>query len=920
MNSVLDGVIDFASRGNPVSQPQAATRSKAKAAYKMRRSFTDLLPWLWHDQYKDSDYLLLDDGVSYGAILSVSTVPTEAQGQSDLVDVRDALQRVLSDAMIEHASKPWVVQIFGYRDESVTRHYIDEVRDYARKQLGVSGHNELPEYSEFYFDNVLEPHLKELSSEEGLFTDPMSGASWAGCQRQVLICLYRRHGKKPQLRRGQTPISELHEQVQRVAGSLSAAGLSSKLLNAKATYEWLFRWFNPAPTRYDDTEDLLAACPYPGDDMPADWTLAESVCSSNIRSDHEKQFWYFDDKPHSVLTASKLRLRPKIGQISGEQVVGEQQFAPLDKLPAGSRFVISLVIQAQHLLDIHLDKLEKSAKGTFTSEAEFKRESIKTARDNKVRGNKLYPYQIGVFLRGETDEELDMIQTDVISLLNGNGLDVIEPEFDPLQLDSYLRFLPMSYNPSLDQAKHRRGLIYAQHAANLIPVYGRSRGTGNPGMLQFNRGGETFTADPLNQMDRARNGHLFLFGGTGSGKSASLTFLSMHYMAVHRPRVIIIEAGNSFGLLTRHFASQGLKTRDIALKTGCGTSLPPFNLALELVDPEGNPIGYTDDVTEDHELGDESNRDILSELTIVAQIMVTGGDSSEKLSRVQIDLLQQSILRAASTARKNNNDQILTSDLIAALESFVTERPDDRLLINEMAAAMRIFTRGLAGELFDRPGQAWDDSVDFTRIDLGSLANEGNADKLIVAYVGLINSVLAMAERTQRDGRPTLLITDEAHILTKIEFTAAYLVLYIKLLGRRLGLWFWMATQNMEDFRGEARKMLAMFEWWLLLKMEGGELAQLETHKDLTKQQRQLVMDARKEVPLYSEGVMLSGKKEGLFRAVPPPLPMALAMTEMHEKTERAKLMDEHRINELDAAQMVADRLATMRRQQASGR
>ncbi len=918
MSSVIDGLNDFFTRGNPFGEPRPAKKSDIKKAYTMRTSFTDLLPWLWHNQYKKRDYLLLDDGRSYGAVIQVSTVPTEALDQDDLVDVRDALQRVLSDAMIEHPSHPWVVQVYGYRDESYTRNYIDEVRAYARKQLKASGHTSLPEYSEWYFNEVLAPHLDDLSSEHGLFTDPMSEASWAGCQRQVLLCIYRRHGKKPKLRRGQTTLSELDEQVQRVIGALAATGLSANTLTAEQTYNWLFRWFHPAPANEHNTEAKLAKCPYPCDaDKPADWTLAEAVCTEDIRSDNETQWWYFDGKPHAILNTARLNVAPKIGQLSGEQTVGEQQFSPLDKLPPGSRFVVSLVIQAQHHLDTHLDLLERGARGTYNSEADYTRENVKIARDNKVRGNKLYPYQLGVFLRGDTDEELDTIQTDVIALLNGNGLDVIQPEFDPIQLDSYIRFLPFSYNPKLDQVKNRRGLIYAQHAANLIPVYGRARGSGNPGILQFNRGGEPFTVDPLNQQDRSRNGHLFLFGGTGAGKSATLTYLVMHYMAVHRPRIIMIEAGNSFGLLTKHFADKGLKTRDISLKAGCGTSLPPFNLALELVDNYGNVIdaGEVDDHQDDDtEIGDESNRDILAELTIVAQIMVTGGDASHKLSRVQLDLLQRSILRAASAARKAGQDQLMTDEVIAALESFIKERPDDRKMIQEMTSAMRMFTRGLAGELFNRRGTPWDNHVDFTRIDLASLANEGNADKLMVAYVGLINSVLAMAERTQRDGRPTLLITDEAHILTKIEFTASYLVLYIKLLGRRLGLWFWMATQNMEDFKGEARKMLAMFEWWLLLKMEGAELAHLEANKDLTPQQRKLVLDSRKEVPLYAEGVLLSGKTEGLFRTVPPPLPMALAMTEMNEKTERFNIMNELGVSELEAAEEVARKFAARRR------
>ena len=66
-------------------------------------------------------------------------------------------------------------------------------------------------------------------------------------------------------------------------------------------------------------------------------------------------------------------------------------------------------------------------------------------------------------------------------------------------------------------------------------------------------------------------------------------------------------------------------------------------------------------------------------------------------------------------------------------------------------------------------------------------------------------------------------------------------------------------------------------------------------------------------VPKYVEGVVLSDNLEALFRNVPPPLSLALAMTEKHEKAERADIMRERNCNELEAAHVVADRIATYR-------
>ena len=51
-----------------------------------------------------------------------------------------------------------------------------------------------------------------------------------------------------------------------------------------------------------------------------------------------------------------------------------------------------------------------------------------------------------------------------------------------------------------------------------------------------------------------------------------------------------------------------------------------------------------------------------------------------------------------------------------------------------------------------------------------------------------------------------------------------------------------------------------------------------------------------------SNSVILSKSMELLFRAVPPSLYLALAMTEPQEKAARHRLMQQHGISELDAA------------------
>jgi hypothetical protein len=172
-----------------------------------------------------------------------------------------------------------------------------------------------------------------------------------------------------------------------------------------------------------------------------------------------------------------------------------------------------------------------------------------------------------------------------------------------------------------------------------------------------------------------------------------------------------------------------------------------------------------------------------------------------------------------------------------------------------------------------------------------------------------MNAIHNRIERHQHDARPTIMVTDEGHIITTNPLLAPYVVKVVKM-WRKLGAWYWIATQNLEDFPDAAKRLLNMIEWWLCLVMPKEEVDQIARFKALTPAHKRLLLSARKEPGQYTEGVVLSDTVEALFRHVPPPLYLALAMTEKHEKAERQRLMDQDDLSEVEAALKVAERLA----------
>ena len=248
------------------------------------------------------------------------------------------------------------------------------------------------------------------------------------------------------------------------------------------------------------------------------------------------------------------------------------------------------------------------------------------------------------------------------------------------------------------------------------PLHGRSKGTGHPGLVFFNRGAEPLVFDPPHRADRKKNAHMLILGPTGAGKSTMLVYLLQQMAAMYRPRVFIIEAGGSFSLLGQQFQAHGLTVNQVPLTPpNTDVSLPPFADALRVLQKERQQQlrDDPDALEEDDELdGEGTGRDVLGEMEIAARIMITGGDEREDapMTRAARLLIQNAIFLAAKTVKETGRDPVPTQDVAAALQSIGHDEslPDHDLV-----------------------------------------------------------------ERYQHDARPTLVVTDEGHIITTNPFRNA---------------------------------------------------------------------------------------------------------------------------------------------------
>ncbi|EMR4177620.1 conjugative transfer ATPase [Serratia marcescens] len=917
LNVTEDGVPLSVDGREPLRRQGKMTVKDEQQVYHANPSIVDYLPWA---EFLDREQcILLDDGVSVGAVFDITPVATEGRTDDRLEQMRDTVEDALQDSFDEHDENPWIVQFFC-QDENNVEAYIGRLRQYVKPHAQGSA------FTEDWLKET-ERHLRGIARPEGLFKDTLiTDQPWRGQQRRTRMVVYRWIGKSNH--DPMPPIAMLNQTCERVTGALAGAGVACVRQNGAQVHDWLLRHFNPSP-EWVDKETLYRDAAYfdsrdtPEGAMPVQNDFAETLLFTPPVSDPDHGVWWFDNQAHCAIPVEKLRRPPEPGTITGEMKRGEKKInALMDLFPEGTMVCMTIVVQPQDTLENDFNRLAKNAVGENTESGRV-RQDVAQVKEYLGNRHKLYRAGITFLLRAGDLTALNHKRVELTNVLLGAGLQPVRPEFDVAPLNTYLRALPMCFNPETDKKHWYTRLTWVQHLAGLLPVTGRETGTGHPGMSFFNRGGDTLTFDPLNKHDRSQNAHMLYFGPTGAGKSATLCATLSQLMAIHRPRLFIAEAGNSFGLLADYFESLGLSVNKVSIKPGSGVSLPPFSYAHKLVDDALTSLALDENDLPDIDADDdedEDKRDYLGEMEISARMMITGGDAKEEheLKRADRAMIREALLMAARQTYDEGR-QMLPADLQKALYAISKDEGSDirnvqrRAKAAEMAESLGMFTQAgsFEAELFNREGSLWPEA-DVTLIDLGHLAREGYEAQMALTMVSLTNTINNIAERDQYSEQDIVFAVDEAHIVTVNPLLAPYITKIVKM-WRKLGAWLWLATQNLKDFPDIAEKMLNMAEWWVCLTMPPEEVNDIARFKALTEEQKAVLLSASKLSGCYTEGVVLSRKLVALFRAVPPSLYLALGMTEKEEKAERRALMQEFGCSELEAARKIARKLDFLR-------
>ncbi len=900
-----------------------AKKSDMAGIYTQQPSLAKCLPW---QDYNDKCKLfLLEDNQSLAAGFHFTPIPCEARPEKMMGEIANALSEALKNTIPCEKNNPWILQLFVERTSDLSLNY-EYIKNYFKASTKDGA---LSNFTKAHL-KTLKKHFEYVSRKEGIFFDrQVTNQIYKGGFLHVRGMLYRRTPEKTEQNTRRNAVEEIVRISRKLADQLRACGLKVKRMKGDEFYDWMSDWFNPK----SKPKNLS----YPtSHQKPFGWNLTENIFFNAPTSFEEG--WLFDGLPHKVITIQSLNTNPAIGHLTAERkrATDDKVFNLIDHLPEGSKLSLSIVFQAPSEVELHLKTIHDSAVGHHALAMKVKSE-VEMAFDEMANGNYLLPVVMALYIKGNDLEDLREKESQAEVLLNSNGFKVItDDELYPI--DAYLRYLPMCYNFHFDQKNsYRSRYILLSEIAKLLPFYGRSRGTENPGFIGFNRGGEPWFHDIIK--DKTKNAHFLLLGETGTGKSNLLCFLLAHHLALYNPRLFIIEAGGSFDLFADYCKSLGLTINKIKIDPKNPISLNPFAQGLKVLDQiedldKDAKKRFIENASEkliqeqeadaqelpnNHMDGEESeSRDILGEMVLAALVMITGGEEKEeaRIRRADRMLVMDAIIDAAYFVRAKScdqNRQLIAADIVQGFERLAEQldpiRDNDKIKrAREMADGLRYFTKDpVSSKFFNTEGKPWP-LADVTVIDMGKFAQEGYEAQRSVAFAGCVSKVLELAEANQYSNRAIYFVGDENHLFTRIPLLAAMETRIAKM-GRKLGLWLWLATQNLKDFADEARKMLSLMETWMCLALPPDEIDQIERFKPLTPEQRELFLSAKKEKGKYTEGVLLSPKLQGLFRNIPPRLYLAMAATEQDEKHQRRRLMEKLKLSELEVVEVIAEEM-----------
>ena len=556
----------------PLVGPPPLSEAQYRRLFATAPAFADYFPVI--DYLDEEEAYLFDDGINVARFWQVNPRYMCARSDESLARFNAALTAALN-ALPSDSEFPYVAQIYVQNEAAAV------IADDLQAAMVENGVADDP-YSQAILE-VNRRHAALIGHPKGIFPDSrITGADkgWRVNNQSIYLCIYRSCPDKFWKKNKRSAAAQSKYDLTAFEAAIKNAGIILNPLKPHELVSWLAPHF-AAP-------QISAAAMAEARQM-ANFDLGQMIFRrqpSYYKSDdpRERGIWRFGEQWLRYLTIAAVERPPRDGAITlGEQhtrgTEAQIDASLFEQLPPGTMMSYTIIPQSDTRMKGEINAVLYEAQKSASREAKFAEKQANAALDAMLHYNqRIFYTQFGVFLRADSLEGLlDASEQAISRIKASNCIEVIDPAYDLISQDSFVRALPTVYNFAHDRNNALRARkTFTSHIASLLPFYGNRSGSRHPCYIMYSRSGEPFYLNPFHRDDRERVSHEVFFGPTGSGKSATIVYMAMQSMAVNNPRQFIFDYGNSFGLMADYMERHGKKVKRFVLQPNSKDVVAPF--------------------------------------------------------------------------------------------------------------------------------------------------------------------------------------------------------------------------------------------------------------------------------------------------------------------------------------------------------
>ena len=480
--------------------------------------------------------------------------------------------------------------------------------------------------------------------------------------------------------------------------------------------------------------------------------------------------------------------------------------------------------------------------------------------------NKIVYVSITAILYGKTADEAIQAAAVVKNTLNMLEFDAREVYGNALV--RWAQCLPLNFSTKVANSLDNEGIMSAQSAGTLLPVFGDSTGNVHPtaartGSCYITRRGSPFYFDMFTSQSNYSG---VISAGPGSGKSFAVQHLIMNELALGTA-VVHIDNGKS----ARKF---------------CIASGGEYNDFTDLNSvPSFNPFTGLNDVEFDQQ-----------QESITALLLMMSYDQTETMDVGARIAMTEAVKAAYGKHQGETEIRHVIESLTTTLENATQQSADHNQVV---IAAINLIPRLRAfmdspsrGKLFRGKG-TMDLHQQYTVFELSGLGGDDHLRRVV--YFFLLNMTV-----TRAYGRPgrMLVVADEALEMLQDE-RAALVFEGLNLKGRKEKVSLWLVVQSMWRMiqSPSGNVILKMSPWKMILAQEQEEYDQLIKEGILTTFTGdpffvKLLKSIETKKGVYSEIMMLTPTNYEVVRLYVDPFTQTLFSSEGADRDEVFRLMD----------------------------